>query len=318
MKEIGGYMELERLTGIEYHDGLYRFNLGRTALVWLLEKLNCRKLYAPIYDCDTVANSVTAAGLDVSLYHIDENLDPVLGEDFTLGDDEWLYIINYYGQFDEERIRGYQKRYGRIIVDNAQAYFVHPVGDIPTIYSCRKFLGVCDGAYLSAPLLEFDEDLPQDNSIDRMRYLVGRLEFGARGFYSDMLDECSKFADARPMKMSLFTENVLRGLDYENIRKRRVSNYRTLRELLPSDNPFTKKEPFGPFAYPYYHENGVALRKYLAENNIFVPTNWSYLISSSPEEWLEHRWSADILPLPVDQRYSDEEMKQIAEMVKRF
>ena len=36
-KEIGGYMELEEFSGQEYYPELYKVNLGRTALLWLLE-----------------------------------------------------------------------------------------------------------------------------------------------------------------------------------------------------------------------------------------------------------------------------------------
>ena len=316
-KEIGGYLEIEKFTGANYHEGAYAFNLGRTALVWLLRKLECRKLYAPYYNCDSVANSAMAAGFEVEFFHIDEDLKPLFEDGFHPGEGEWVYIINYYGQLTKDEILDYKERFGRIIVDNAQAYFERPVSGITTLYSCRKFLGVSDGAYLFTDL-EFDEDLPRDQSGDRVRYLFGRLEENARTYYSRMLEESDKFAKAEPMKMSLLTENILRGIDHEAVRKQRLENYRTLARLLPSDNPFTKKEPYGPFAYPYYHENGVELRKALAAENIFVPTNWSYLIKTMPEDSLEHKWSADILPLPVDQRYTDEEMTYLAEMIKRF
>ena len=36
-KEIGGYFELEDFGGKEYYPNLYKVNLGRTALRWLLE-----------------------------------------------------------------------------------------------------------------------------------------------------------------------------------------------------------------------------------------------------------------------------------------
>lgn len=316
-QEIGGYLEFEHFTGKSYHEGAYAFNLGRTALAWLLEKLNCSKLYAPYYNCDSVANTAMAAGFDVEFFHIDEELKPVFDEGFCLGENEWIYLINYYGQLTADEIRGYQKRFGRIIVDNAQGYFDKPLDGIHTLYSCRKFLGVSDGAYLYTDL-DFDETLPRDMSGERVRYLFGRLEENARTYYSQMLAESDKFAHAKPMKMSLLTENILRGIDDEAVRTRRLANYRTLAELLPSDNPFTKKEPFGPFAYPFYHENGVELRKTLAAENIFIPTNWSYLLKTMPEDSLEYQWSANILPLPVDQRYTDEEMTYLADRIKRF
>ena len=64
--------------------------------------------------------------------------------------------------------------------------------------------------------------------------------------------------------------------------------------------------------------DGVRLRKALAAQNIFVPTNWSYLISSMPEDSFEYEWSANILPLPIDQRYGEREMKMIADAIRAY
>lgn len=316
-KEIGGYLELERFTGEEYHAGLQRMNLGRTALVWLLKKLRCDKIYIPLYNCDSVMNSVQQSGIKVELFSLDDKLKPVLESDFVLGENEWLYVINYYGQLTEDDILEYKKRYDRIIVDNAQAFFDRPVENVPTIYSCRKFLGVSDGAYLSTNI-PLDDNLPIDKSMNRVSFLLGRMEDDARTHYSQMLEESNKFAEAVPMKMSRITENILRGINYEAIREKRLNNYRTLHSLLGSENSFTRREPVGPFAYPCLVSNGVSVRKKLASMNIFVPTNWSYLISRAKAGSLEKYWSENILPLPVDQRYGREEMMEIAAAVKQF
>lgn len=42
-KEIGGYLELEESTGQEYYPELCGVNLGRTALLWLMEALKLQK-----------------------------------------------------------------------------------------------------------------------------------------------------------------------------------------------------------------------------------------------------------------------------------
>ena len=44
-KEIGGYFELEEMAGEEYYPDLYKVNLGRTALLWLLESHQYKKIY---------------------------------------------------------------------------------------------------------------------------------------------------------------------------------------------------------------------------------------------------------------------------------
>ncbi len=329
--EIGGYMEFERLGGSDMYPDLLKFNLGRTALAWLLEQLGCSRLYVPSYCCDSVAKTAENAGFRLELYHIDEKLQPISdGGGISLADGEWLYLVNFYGQLTDEKIAEYKQKYGRVIVDNAQSFFQKPVCGLPTIYSCRKFIGVTDGAYLdlgtsnglSEEAMETAvkrfEALPTDITKDRIGYLFGRLEENARDHYSEMLAQSDKFADAGPMKMSLLTENILRGIDYERIREKRVENYLTLQKLLPTDNPFTVRVPIAPFAYPYYHEDGIALRKAMAAKNIFIPTNWSYLIDNDSASALEQDWSANILPLPVDQRYGEEEMKYLAKMITEY
>lgn len=40
-----------------------------------------------------------------------------------------------------------------IILDNTQSFFQKPISGIDTIYSCRKYFGVPDGAYLSTNIL---------------------------------------------------------------------------------------------------------------------------------------------------------------------
>lgn len=51
-KEIGGYLELEEPAGQEYYPDLCGVNLGRTALLWLMEARRCKKIYLPFFLCD--------------------------------------------------------------------------------------------------------------------------------------------------------------------------------------------------------------------------------------------------------------------------
>ncbi|MBR2706534.1 MAG: hypothetical protein IKE74_04750 [Mogibacterium sp.] len=319
-KEIGGYMEIEQLRGRELYGDLLRFNLGRTAFLWLLERLPHRRVFIPEYICDSVPNIAESAGYDVVRYALDESLRPVWNGADAPSDSDILYLVSYYGQLTADEILRYHEAYPMLIVDNAQAFFDAPA-DLPgvyTIYTARKFFGLSDGAYLAADIASDYDSLERDRSVGRISYLAGRLEDSARDHYSEMLDVSSDFSSETPKKMSLFTENMLRGIDYDHVCEQRRSNYRELSRLLPGCNPFTKVFPSAPFAYPYHHPDGVALRKHLAERNIFVPTNWSYLLNGSPEDSLLHEWSANILPLPVDQRYGPEEMRAIAEAVRSF
>ena len=72
-KEIGGYLELEESTGQGYYPGLLGVNLGRTALLWLMEARNCKKIYLPTYLCDSVTGACEKTEAEIEFYHMDEN-----------------------------------------------------------------------------------------------------------------------------------------------------------------------------------------------------------------------------------------------------
>ena len=95
--------------------------------------------------------------------------------------DAYVYVVNYYGILKDEVLVQLSKKY-RIIIDNAQAFFRKPILGIDTIYTCRKFFGVSDGAYLSTDTY-MDKELSTDQSYDRMEYLFGRIDTCASDFY---------------------------------------------------------------------------------------------------------------------------------------
>lgn len=316
-KEIGGYMELEEFSGQEYYPELYKVNLGRTALLWLLESRNCKKLLLPYFLCDSVIDACKNHGIDLEFYHLDPSLMPILSLPNGMEEGEWLYLVNYYGQLTDQKIRYFQQTYERIIVDHTHAFYQAPLSGVDTLYSCRKFFGLSDGAYLATDArLTPGKDIDRSNK--RMEHILGRYEEDAGTYYQKMLNNASAYHHMEIRRMSRLTQNLLRAIDYDFAKTRREKNYQLLRELLPSDNPFTKTVPEGPFAYPYYHPEGIKLRKLLAAEKIFVPTNWSNVLRDMPEDSPEHDWAANILPLPCDQRYGAEEMRYLAETLHRL
>lgn len=315
-KEIGGYFELEEMSGEEYYPELYKVNLGRTALLWLLEGRKYKKIILPYFLCESVVEICQNNHIETEFYHLDENLD-ILYPKKTLNKDECLYLVNYYGQLTDNKILEYQKTYGNIIVDHTHAFFQRPLEHVDTLYSCRKFWGVSDGAYLATDTV-LDMDKPRDCSNKRMGHILGRYDENAGTYYQDMLQNAAQYEGMEIRLMSRLTQNLLRGIDYEAGKKKRENNYRVLKEELNSKNIFTEVTPEGPFVYPYYHEKGQGLRKWLAARKIFVPTYWRNVMQEQKPDSLEYRWASDILPLPCDQRYGSEEMRYIAASVKEW
>ena len=310
MKEIGGYFGLEEFSGKELYHGLVAVNNARNALLYILKARNISKLYIPYYLCDSVYEMCKREGFDYEYYHIDENLLPKF--DKHLGDDEYLYVVNYFGQIDRSKVIELKEKFGNIILDNVQAFFEEPIKGIDTVYSCRKFFGVPDGGYVATDA-RIDGNLSLDLSMDRMRHVLGRYEGNAGDYFSDFRQSDEAFSKIELRAMSKLTHNILSAVDYNFVRKRREENFEYLDSCLGQKNGLNVKKVVGPYAYPFYCEDGPAVRKQLAKEKIFVATLWPNVIQVGNS--LEKKYAENILPLPCDQRYDKEDMKRIAHSV---
>ena len=315
MREIGGYIELETFRGRMLHEEATKLNCGRNALAYLCVAKKIEKLYLPYFLCSSVLDVCEKLGVPFEFYHVDETFMPQFPQ--RLGENEWLYIVNYYGQLSNETLKRWKDQYGRIIVDNAQSYFQLPVEGVDTLYTCRKFFGVADGAFLYTDV-RLERELQQDESFERMHFLLGRYERSANEFYAEYAANNKLFAGEPVKMMSKLTQNLLHGVDYEFVRARRSQNFAVLHEQFGSANQLTLAIPEGAFMYPLWIKNGAAVRKKLQAEKIYIPTLWPNVLQQLPETAVEYQLAMDILPLPVDQRYEAEEMKYLAGQVRKM
>lgn len=308
MNEIGGYIELDTYTGPMFHDDGIKLNCGRNALAYLVEAKSIQKIWMPKFMCDSCNRVLETHNVEVAYYSIDLDFKPSI-ENW----DGWLYVVNFYGQLSNAYLASLGKN---IIVDNAQAYFQKPIPGMDTLYTCRKFFGVPDGAILytnqTIPVSQTDE------SFDRMRFLLGRYERTASEFYQEYVDNNHLFCDEPIKKMSRLTENLLHGIDYEFVRQRRTENFTFLQDSLGSINKLTLHIPDGAFMYPLYIENGAQLRKGLQKKKIYIPTLWPAVFNVCDKTELEYDMAMNILPLPVDQRYGETELGYIVREIKKI
>lgn len=317
MKEYGGFLELEKNTGREYHDGAVALNLARNCLRYLIKARNIKRIWLPRFLCKSVIVACKAEGITIEYYSIDETLRPVFGVFDLLSEGDYFYLVNYYGFLSNEEIKYYASREPHIIVDNTQAFFAEPLSGVDTIYTCRKYFGTPDGAYLYTDA-ELVDELPEDRSWDRMTHILGRYEGNASDFYGKYRDNEDALINIPVMRMSSITHNLMRGIDYERAREYRVGNYAYLQEAFWGINQLAASSctQIGPFMYPMLVEHGAQLRKKLQAQKIYVPTLWSDVFEICRPDELEYKLAENILPLPVDQRYGLEDMRYIEESVK--
>lgn len=313
MKEYGGYIEFENYHGMILHEEALALNSGRGALEYLCKAKKIKKLYLPYFLCSSVPNLCKKIGVEYRCYHINEKFEPIFNQ--VLGEDEWLYIVNLYGQLDNDYLLGWKEKYGRVIIDNAQSYFQVPVENTDTLYTCRKYFGVADGAFLYTDT-KLNQGIPQDESFERMHFLLGRFERSANEFYNEYVANNKLFATEPVKRMSRLTENLLRGIDYASIAKRRQENFEFLNAELWNINELKLKSVYGAFMYPLLIKNGAVMRKELQKEKIYIPTLWPNVMEECPSNSLEYHYAVDILPIPVDQRYGIEDMNYLVEVIK--
>lgn len=307
MREIGGYIELDTYRGTMMYDNAIKLNCGRNALWYVLKARNIKKMLMPYFMCDSCDKIFCEQGVMVRKYSVGLNFLP---QHIERNSDEWLYIVNYYGQLTRDQILAFGDK---IIVDNSQAYFSEPIEGADTFYSCRKFFGVSDGA-----MLYTDKTIPveeQDESFSRVGFLLGRYERPAGEFYSEYVRNNERFACEPIKRMSALTENLLRGIDYKYVMNRRRNNFMALHSKLKDINKLSLKVPEGAFMYPLMVDNATKLRTALIKEKIYIPTLWPNVIGECKEGTTDHMLAADMIPLPVDQRYDDEDMEYVAGMV---
>lgn len=316
MEAIGGYFSLELPLHEEYHQDAIKLNTGRNCLEYILRCRHYKKVYIPYYTCDVILEPFHKLGIDYAFYHI--NLDFEIADDIHPQMGEAILYTNYYG-LKQSYVERLTEKYGQqLIVDNTQAFYAKPIDGIDTFYTCRKFFGVADGAYLYTDKL-LDEELEQDVSYDRMSFLLKRSDLSAEAGYADFREQ-SRLLIGQPIKrMSKLTERLMQSIDYKKAASTRRLNFVALHEGLKCNNQcqiFLYKDAV-PMVYPYLTDTE-ELREHLISRKIFVPRYWPNVVDGQDCNPLERRIANHLLPLPVDQRYSFDQMNIIITNIQNY
>ena len=306
---IGGYFELELPMHEEYHKGALRLNSGKNCLEYILRACNYNKVFIPYYTCDVVLRPFEKLHIDYVFYHI--NLSLELAQNIHLREGEALLYTNYFG-LKQEYVETLAQKFGsQLIVDNTQAFFARPLKGIDTFYTCRKFFGVADGAYLYTDKI-LDIRLEQSTSYERVDHLIKRIDVSPEAGFEEfhMSDEYLVNEDIKVM--SKFTQRVMQSIDYGMVSMQRRANFEMLHTALGSTNnlKLSIEEDAVPMVYPFF--NPVEdLREKLLRCKIFVACYWPNVLEWTKQDEIEFLLAQQCIPLPIDQRYSADDMKMI-------
>lgn len=311
---IGGYFSLELPFREEFHRDAIRLNTGRNCLEYILRARKYKKVYVPYYTCEAVMEPINKLGIPYEFYHIDIHFE--IKDRFALKEGEALLYTSYFGLKQRYVEQLAEKVGSHLIVDNTQAFYAKPLPGIDTFYTCRKFFGVADGAYLYTDKL-LEDEFAQDESYDRMAHLLKRIDLSAEEGFADFR-RVDDGLDNQPIrKMSKLTQRIMQSIDYEAVANKRKENYRILHDALGGENnlKLQLEEDTVPMVYPYLTLTK-GLREKLIGSKIFVARYWPNVLVWTNEGDLEYLLVLQMQPLPIDQRYDKENLKYILEYIR--
>lgn len=118
--------------------------------------------------------------------------------------------------------------------------------------------------------------------------------------------------------ISQFSDNYLKVINYGNCFTKRLTNYEYLNEKLSKYNLLNISDNIKlNFIYPFLVDDGVGLRKFLLENNIYANLFLPNVYNNGSNNF-EISLAENTVLLPIDQRYGLDEMKYISNKILEY
>jgi hypothetical protein len=317
MKAIGGFFELEIPRGSSiYHDQALALTTGRACLNAILQKVNPRKIHLPFYTCDAVLEPVLINNISFSFYSINEHLEirtlPVLKES------EYILYIDYFGiksKYTESLIEIYGDQ---LIIDNTHSFFQKSyISPNYSFTSARKYFGVPDGAFLYYPkTVRFSQTYDRNLQISVL-HLVNRM-LGIQEEAYQEFREYEKSLNSDIQRISILSKNILSAINYDEVRITRNINFEFLKHNFKDLNRLTIcSDETDAFCYPLLLDINLD-KTLLFKNKIYIPSFWTDVLNRMKQNnyTFECKLSKNLLPLPIDHRYSIEDLERLCGNIK--
>ncbi|MBL0126372.1 MAG: hypothetical protein IPP83_02710 [Flavobacteriales bacterium] len=306
MKTIGGFFELELpLKGRSPHPEAIALSTGRACLMVILDVIRPSMVHVPFHTCDATLEPFKQLKIETRFYALKENLEPASLP--ILGIGEYFLWTNYYGLCGDLTDRLKQHYADRLIIDDTHAFFqgIHP--GHWSFTSARKYFGVPDGAYLFTP---------RPIEVEAPRFTAISMDHGmlrAMGLQQEAFAAYQRYEACLPCavnRISTVSEGLLRGVDLEATKARRRLNFEFFAERIGHLDHLKLHlaSDAVPFCFPFLPESPMD-RAALYTKGFFIPRYWPDAERRNTTGFeVERRLGADLLPLPVDHRYTPEDL----------
>lgn len=313
---MGGAIAVQPLTGPDDAAPLYPesehtlwVSSGRAAFECILRCLpyTPHRAWVPRFMCNTVLEPLARLRIPVVRYAVDAQLHPVLPADMAPHD--VLLLVNYFGLTGEAVAAAVAAAPCAVVVDATTAFYYPPLPGVPAFYSPRKFAGMADGGIavgVDAAAFDLPPDAESDiRTADLFRYA------------SDAAVQAAEDAlSSPPKRMGQLSRQLLCRTPWLAAAEQRLLNYAVLHRALSGINRLMlpSTPACAPMCYPLVC--GIpGLRDFLIDAGVRLPLYWPEVIDATDAGDTENRLARMLLPLPLDQRYSEHDMEQLLKWI---
>ena len=343
MKEIGSEFYWDK----DYEDGneikkqwilygsdyVFTFS-GRTAIETVIEDIgDIEKVYFPSYCCQSMLEPFEKRGINIEYYSVEMNngLQLILN---IPPDCDVLFLCNYFGfntKYSQAEIKKFKARGGVVIEDITHSLLSvkqHNADSDYLIASLRKWGALLSGGFCSKKTGEFrckPKGIPDkeflENKFNAMRlkaeYLKG-LQKDKNEFLA-MYMQSNRWVENNYSGLYIddYSAKILNNWDIDRMRKTRINNAKVLYNGLDSVSGiqmiFPEKHLDCPLFVPIVtckQKRGI-LREKLIEYKMYFPIHWPKPNDKTSSELYDREIS-----LVCDQRYNEEDMLRIVEVIK--
>lgn len=284
-------------------------NCGRAALRLILQHLPTApaRVWIPRFVCDTVAEAPASLGVPVLRYNITEQLHPILPHE--LRENDVVVLVNYFGLTAAALEEAARACPCPVVADATTALYSPAPQGIPAFYSPRKFAGLADGGIAVAPF-PLATDLPEDAGSDH------RTAALLQDASPQRVQEAEDALCAIPKNMGTATQRLMLSTPWAAYATRRIRNYHCLHRSLQHINRLSlpQNPQHAPICYPLVC--GIpGLRDSLIDAGVRLPLYWPEVIEATDATQTENKLARTLLPLPLDQRYTPEDMERLVELI---
>jgi hypothetical protein len=252
-------------------------------------------------------------GIGIQKYFINHQFEPQIDH---IESEAAILIVNYFGILSNGFLSKILKKYDKVIIDNCPSFYSEPIEGGYSVYSTRKFFGVPDGCYvIGKDAGKFTEEYQQDHSSETSAFLLKRHEVGCNASYAERMKNEERIDASDILIMSVLTRTLLKGIDYEGIKKKRQENFKLACELYREINLIDPEihidENSTPMVYPLVIEDAKLVDR-LREKQIYTGRWWKHVLNEVPENSFEAWMSKYMVPVPIDQRYGNRELEYVS------